>query len=134
MSDIEARLDNWRICLKDTAKYSKAMSLEGNYKEPPLTKEQKDILEKSGQTFESAPNAKAVKDLKDAAIVESAIIQLYGESRKHCLVLVCDYMYSYLLINGKFNKLCNRIGISRKPEVFADYLSQAKIMLKNILK
>lgn len=130
MSDIEARLENWRICLKDTAKYSKAMSLEGNYKEPPLTKEQKDILEKSGQTFESAPNARAVKDLKDAFIVERAVIKL---PHKHGLVLVCDYMYSYLLINGKFNRTCNAIGISRKPEVFADYLSQAKIMLRNLL-
>ena len=130
MTDIESRLENWRICLKDTAKYNKAMSLEGNYKEPPLTKEQKELLEKTGQTFESKTSARAVKDLKDAFIVERAVIHL---PKKHGLVLVCDYMYHYLLVNGRFNATCNNIGISRKYEVWEEHLKDAKKMLSNLL-
>ena len=130
MTDIDSRLENWRICLKDTAKYNKAMSLEGNYKEAPLTKEQKEYLEQTGQTFEAKTRAKPVKDLKDAFIVERAVIHL---PEKHKLVLVCNYMYSYLLINGIYNKTCNAIGISRKAEVFDDYLKKAKLMVENNL-
>lgn len=107
------------------------MSLEGNYKEPPLTKEQKEYLEQTGQIFESKVRAKLVKDLKDALEVERAVIKLPD---KHKKVLVCDYMYHYLLINRRFNKTCNNIGISRKHEVWEDYLAKAKLMVENILR
>ncbi len=116
MTDIEARLNNWQAWGKDKLHYQKCKSLEGNYKPPPVWE---------------APHLRTEIDLKDALEIERAVIKL---PEKHKMVLVTAYMYKHLLINGRFNKTCNIIGISRKAEVFDDYLAKAKLMVENILR
>lgn len=128
MSDkftIENRLENWRICFKDKPQYHKTKSLEGNYKEPPQTKE-----EGEQEGYDAPTQAKPVLDINDAIKVERAVVSL---PLKHKLVLVCNYMYPYLLTNNRFTKTCTVIGISRKAEVFDDYLKKAMLMVENKL-
>jgi hypothetical protein len=115
MTDIEQRLNNWRLCFKDKPHYKRTASLEGNYKPPPVWE---------------APSIKIPIDLNDALVIEKAVTALPD---KHKMVLVVSTMYPYLLINSAFYKTCHIIGISRRPEVFDDYLKKSKIMLANIL-
>lgn len=115
MIDIEARLNNWQSWGKDRAHYKRCMSLEGNYKAPPVWE---------------APPLKTHIDINDAKILEDSIITL---PKKYKEVLVVQYMYPYLLINERFAKTCTIIGISRKSEVWNDYLKQSKLILANLL-
>jgi hypothetical protein len=115
MIDIEARLRNWQAWGKDKPHYQRCKSLEGNYKAPPVWE---------------APKLKSEVDIKDALIIERCVIKL---PEKNKMVLVVDVMYPHLLINERFAKTCTIIGISRKTEVFSDYLKQSKIMLRNLL-
>lgn len=126
--DLDARIENWRICFKDRQQYKTTGSLEGNYKEPPVTKEMLELI--GNQTFEVQARAKVALDINDAIKVEKAVINLPD---KHKKVFVTQVMYPYLLINSRFYKTCQIIGISRKEEVFNDYLKDAKIMLHNLL-
>ena len=114
--DIEARLDNWQQWGKDRAQYQKTKSLEGNYKAPPV--------------WES-PALRAEIDVNDALKIERAVIHL---PEKYKMVLVVSKMYPYLLINSNFARTCTIIGISRKAEVFDDFLTKSKLMLCNLLK
>jgi hypothetical protein len=113
--DLEARLLNWQAWGKDRAKYQRCLSLEGNYKPPPVW---------------HAPALKVEVDIIDAKLVEDYIITL---PKKYKEVLVVQYMYPYLLINERFNDTCNIIGISRKSHVWNDFLKQSKIILQNLL-
>jgi hypothetical protein len=115
MTDIEALLLNWQAWGKDKAKYQRCMSLEGNYKPPPIW---------------HAPALKVEVDINSAKALEDLIITL---PKKYKEVLAVQYMYSYLLINERFAKTCTIIGISRKAEVWDDYVKQAKIILMNLL-
>jgi hypothetical protein len=112
--DLESRLLNWQSWGKDRAHYQRCMSLEGNYK----------------PEFPHPPKLKADVDIIDAKLVEDNVITL---PKKYKEVLVVQYMYPYLLINERFNKTCNIIGISRKSEVWNDFLKQSKIILQNLL-
>lgn len=128
MSDkitIESRLENWRICFKDKPQYNKTKSLEGNYKEPEQSKEDKEL-----EGYDAPTTARPVLDINDAIKVERAVTRL---PLKFKMVLVCEYMYPYLLTNNRFPKTCTIIGISRKAEVFEDYLKRAKLMVENNL-
>lgn len=115
-ADIEPRLENWRQWGKDRPQYHKTRSLEGNYKAPPV--------------WES-PALRAEIDVNDALKIECAIILL---PEKYKMVLVVSKMYPYLLINSNFAKTCKIIGISRKAEVFDDFLLKSKLMLINLLR
>lgn len=132
-NDLEERLNNWKACYKDKPQYNRAKSLEGGYSEPVITKEILKQLEKQGLSQEvfERPIPRIRADSIDAKLVEEAVIKL---PLKHKLVLVCQYMYPYLLINNGFNRVCHKIGISRKAEVFDDYLKQAKHMVENLLQ
>jgi hypothetical protein len=130
MSDkftIDNRLENWRICFKDKPQYNKTKSLEGNFKE---TEKRTDELGNEIEGYDAPTQSKPVLDLNDALRIERAVIKLPD---KHKLVLVCNYMYPYLLTNNRFPKTCTIIGISRKAEVFDDFLKKSKTMLENIL-
>jgi len=115
MTDLEPRLINWKLVFKDKPQYQRAKSLEGNYKAPPVWE---------------APALKHTPDLNDAILIEKMVIQL---PEKHKMVLVTQYMYPYLLINSGFAKTCTKIGISRKSEVFEEYLAQSKNIILNLL-
>jgi DNA-directed RNA polymerase specialized sigma54-like protein len=114
--DIESRINNWREWGRDKPHYQRCKSLEGNYKPPPIW---------------HAPKPKFNIDLKDALTVERCVIRL---PHKHKMVIVVNEMYPQYLINEHFARTCTKIGISRKPEVFADYLANAKIILRNLLQ
>lgn len=124
---LENRLENWRISFKDKPQYHKTKSLEGNFKEQPTRDEQGNIIE--GYDADTQP--KQSLDLNDALKIERAVIRL---PHKFKMVLVCSYMYPYLLTNNRFTRTCNIIGISRRAEVFDDHLNRAKMMVENILK
>ena len=126
---IDELIENWRLAFKDRPQYSKTKSIEGGYKDPPISKEIKAYLEANGEVFETSTYTKPPINLKLAIDIEKSVIKL---PMKYKLVLVCDTMYPYLLINQKFPRTCMAIGISRKKEVFDDYLKQSKIMLWNI--
>jgi hypothetical protein len=113
--NIDERLNNWQSWGKDKAHYQRCMSLEGNYKPPPVW---------------HAPALKVEVDINDAKLVENSVITL---PKKYKEVIVVQYMYPYLLINERFNKTCNIIGISRKADVWNDFLKQSKIILQNLL-
>ena len=115
-NQIESRLNNWQAWGIDKPHYQRCKSLEGNYKAPPVWE---------------APALRTEIDLNDALKIERCVIQL---PQKHKMVLVTQYMYKYLLINERFNVTCNKIGISRKHEVFDDYLAKSKDMLANLLR
>jgi hypothetical protein len=130
MTDLDARLDNWKQCLKDRPHYKRAMSLEGNYKEPPVTKEMLDILVKQGEVFEKTAAARLSPNEIDALAIERAVISL---PEKHRKVIVHEYMYPHKLHNDWFYKTCKTIGIGRSHDVFNEYLHQSKKMLCNLL-
>lgn len=113
--DIEPRLINWQAWGIDKPQYKRCKSLEGNYKAPPVWE---------------PPALRAEIDLNDALKIERCIIQL---PLKHKMVITVSYMYKYLLINERFNRTCNIIGISRKHEVWEEYLKQSQHMVENLL-
>lgn len=127
--DIEARIENWRICFKDNHHSFKTGSLEGNYREPQITKEMLELVK--DEVFENKVTAKRTIDINDAIKVERAVIAL---PIKYKMVLVVDTMYHYLLNGSHFRKTCKIIGISIDSAVFDDYLKKAKIMIENSLQ
>lgn len=129
MSDIENRIENWRICFKDNHQSFKTGSLEGNYKQPPVTKEMLELVK--DEVFENVVTARHTIDINDAIKVERAVIDL---PTKYKMVLVVDTMYKYLLNGSHFRKTCKIIGISIDSAVFDDYLKKAKTMLENSLQ
>jgi hypothetical protein len=126
---IDERIDNWRRCFKDRPRNYKTGSLEGNYKEPPVTAEILEVLK--GQVFEKVTVSRQTIDLNDAILVEQAVISL---PLKNKLVLVCNEMYPYLLNGSHFRRTCKAIGISINNDAYDNYLKNAKLMLDDILK
>lgn len=126
--NIDNRIENWRLCFKDSPRNLKTGSLESNYKQPTVTKEIIEALK--NEVFEVKVATIPFLDINDAIKVEGAVIQL---PKKHKLVLVCQTMYPYLLNGGNFRKTCKIIGISIDNTIFDAFLLESKIKLEILL-